>query len=174
MRLLATTAIVLVLGTAGALAADPPELIIDDEAIDMATKWDGVYIGAGVRGLVDVGFNNGLVDALLYVGANATFDGFLIGAEGYFGPEFTGGGFASWVSGGEVRAGGLVTDDILIYGALGVETLDFGDFWYGTAGAGVEVGLSESVSLDLEYQFVFGLDNAFLGHAVSASLLWHL
>ncbi len=172
MRLLATTAIVLVLGSTGALAADAPDLIIDDEAIDMATDWDGVYIGVGVNIEQDLNGPDLFLGGTGILGANVTMDSFLLGGEVYVGGQFEiSGGDPFGMLGGEIRAGVLVTEEVLLYGALGAEIITGGDT-FGTASAGIEVMVSDNMSLDFEGSYVQGLNNGYQGVRGTASLNW--
>ena len=171
MRLLATTAIVLVLGTAAALAADPPDLIIDDEAIDIATDWDGVYIGVGVNIEQDLNNPDLFLGGVGILGANVTMDAFLLGAEVYAGGQWEVGNGGFGMFGGEVRAGVIATEQVLLYGSLGAEIISGGNtFW--TAGGGIEVMVVDNVSLDFEGLYVQGINNGYQGVRGQASLNW--
>jgi opacity protein-like surface antigen len=175
MRLLATTAIVLVLGTAGAIAADAPELIIDEPAIEMATDWTGVYIGAGVQYTAFYGpvfVNEGSANVVL--GFNAQADMVLFGAEAFLGGFANDFPDAGWWVGAEGRAGVLVTPEVLFYGALGVVHREsFGPGrTYATLGGGIEFMVADNVTIDLEYKHYFPIVSAYNGDQIGISINW--
>lgn len=172
MRLLATTAIVLVLGATGAIAADAPSLPpVYEDPIGFASDWDGAYIGVGTMFETSTTVVENIYGGFVNVGANATFDSLLIGVEGYL---------AGWWSdatgpGGGVGAEGrigFVADQALIYASGGLE-LTMGGNLYATPGAGVEFMIWDNTSLDLQYRYFWGINNAWNAHSVRASLNWH-
>ena len=173
MRLLTTTAIVLVLGTAGALAADAPDLIIDEPAIEMATDWTGAYVGVGVSGLLQSNGPQQIIGIDGYLGFNVQADMFLFGAEAYLSGRFSNIVPQYFAIGAEGRVGVLATDAVLLYGALGLEHSFASGNQYLTAGGGVEFLLAESLSLDLEYKHYFPITGTWVGDGVFASLNWH-
>jgi opacity protein-like surface antigen len=176
MRLLATTALVLVLGTACALAADAPEIFIDDEAMAIATDWDGIYIGVGGNFEIDHNNPDRYIGGVGIIGVNVTMDAFLFGGEVFAGgqtqlplPHFNRFGLL----GGEVRGGYLVTEQVLLYGALGAEVISTGERFV-TAGGGVEFKLTGDLSLDLEYDFIHEVGGVgYQGSRFGASVNWH-
>jgi opacity protein-like surface antigen len=173
MRLLATTAIVLALGATGAIAADAPDLIIDDEPIAVSSDWDGIYIGVGGHWEMDINNPFQYVGGVGIVGANVTMDSFLLGAEAYVGGQTLVGAFAPfWIAGGEVRAGFLASEQFLLYAALGGEIIQGGaTFW--TAGGGLEFMVADNMSVDLEGDYVQGISSGYQAVRFGASLNWH-
>jgi opacity protein-like surface antigen len=171
MRLLATTAIVLALGATGAIAADAPDLIVDDEAIEMAGDWTGAYVGVGVQGVRYLPGPQYEVDGLVHFGFNFQADMFLFGAEAYLGGWLSDIGLSGWIAGGEARVGVLATPEVLVYGALGGHVYDLGaQYW--DAGGGVEFMVSENMTVDLEYKHSFPVNTAFNADSVSLSVNW--
>jgi outer membrane immunogenic protein len=119
--------------------------------------WSGFY--AGVFGGVQDSELDGLqYGAGLNAGVNAAFDFYLLGAEvavqGLTGET----GEASY---GQLlgRAGLIVTDDVMVYAAGGYG-LDLGDTDEGDylLGGGVEMAVTESVSLRAQYLHGFPTD----------------
>jgi opacity protein-like surface antigen len=157
--------------TSGAMAADL--ILIEEAAIESATSnWDGLYAGAGVTFQSSTTSTETIFGVQGLVGANATFDSFLLGAEGYLTYMWSSSGSSFWGVGGTVRGGVLATEDVLIYAALGGEVVEGGNT-YATVGGGVEFMATENVSLDLEYKYYIGLNNGWEGHHVGISANWH-
>jgi hypothetical protein len=141
-----------------AVAADPFSPIDYDDDLLLPTsafEWDGLYAG----GLVGIWSGN---STYVYggglLGANFTFDSFLLGVEGR----------AVLYSDGDVGgdlAGrfGVLLDQVLLFGDLGVGVRDGSGHFF--AGAGAEVALLENVSLAGQAEFVTGSGfNAVRGH----------
>lgn len=164
------------LGSA-AVAADAP-MMVDEQAIAMATSnWDGFYLGGGGYVLASSSVpGENYAGVRVTAGANITKEGWLFGGEVYGGVErrFAPAASAPYgVIGGEVRAGALVTDTVLLYGAIGAEAIPEFAQYYLTAGGGIEVMVVDQVSLDLEYKYVVRTDGGFTGHQVGVSANWH-
>lgn len=156
----------------GAMAADLP-VMVDEPAIAAATNWDGVYVGVGVAFISSTTIVESIGAVQGTIGANATFDSFLLGAEAYLSGNLSSlGGAPYFALGGEVRGGVLASDTALLYGALGAE-YDQGGNTYATVGGGVEFMAFSNVSLDAEYKYYIGLNNAWQGHSFSISANWH-
>ncbi len=157
--------------TSGAMAADL--ILIEEAAIESATSnWDGFYAGAGVTFQSSTTTTETIFSVQGLVGANATFDSFLLGAEGYLTYSWSSTGSDFWAAGGTVRGGVLATDDLLIYAALGGEVTEGGST-FATVGGGAEFMVTEDLSLDLEYKYYIGLNNSWEGHHVGVSANWH-
>lgn len=128
--------------------------IIDDVGFD----WSGFYVGVyGVGQISAIGGNQyGLGLAL---GANAQLDMFVLGAE-VSAHGLTEGNLPTTTSYGQViaKAGVLVTDDILLYAAGGYG-IDLGppDESHALFGGGVEMAVSDNVSLNAQYLHGFPL-----------------
>ena len=170
MRLLATTAIVLVLASTGAYAAD---LIVDEEPVALSSGWDGIYIGVGGHWEFDINNPVQYIGGAGIIGANVTMDTFLLGAEAYVGGQSAVGAWAPfWIAGGEVRAGFLASEEFLIYASVGGEIIQGGaTFW--TAGGGLEFMVADNMSVDLEGDFVAGTAGGYQAVRLGASLNWH-
>ena len=155
----------------GAQAADA--IMIDDTAIQLATSnWDGPYIGAGIIFESSTTIAETIIGGQAVVGVNQTMDSFLIGGEAYvMGYNSSISGFGASV-GAEVRAGFLPSEAVLLYGALGVE-LTNASTTYGTVGGGVEFWAADNLSIDVEYKYYIGLNNAWRGHHIGISANWH-
>lgn len=159
------------------LAADAP-MYVDDGAISMATNtdsvFDGPYAGIGVSLLTSTTITENIWAIDGYLGANATFDSFLLGAEVFASFRYSDIFGGSWygAAGVDGRAGYVIDDMAVIYGSMGLEMTSGGNA-YATPGAGIEFAVSEDVSLDLQYKYYWGLNNGWRGHGVSASVLWH-
>ena len=161
----------LIVASGSAMAAD---LAIDDQAMAMASQWDGAYAGLGgiVYSSTTIAETGAGIAGIL--GVNKTVnDKFLLGGEVYAGGTVSSlGGPAYYVLGAEGRGGYLVSDNTLLYGAAGVE-LEGGGNAFGTRGGGVEFAATEQLSIDIEYKYFIGLNNSWGGHQVGASLNWH-
>jgi outer membrane immunogenic protein len=158
--------------TSGAMAADLV-VAVDETAIEQATSaWDGLYVGAGVTFQSSTTTTETIFSVQGLVGANATFDSFLLGAEGYLTYSWSDSGSNFWAAGGTVRGGLLATDDLLIYAALGGEITEGGQT-FATVGGGAEFMVTDDLSLDLEYKYYIGLNNGWEGHHVGLSANWH-
>jgi opacity protein-like surface antigen len=157
--------------SAAVKAADP---IVDTTAIAMATSgWDGPYAGIGVIfETAAAGPAETVLGLQGVLGANATMDSFLVGGEVYIMPFWSSINGLGASIGAEARAGFLASEAVLLYGALGGE-IDNGGNTFGTVGGGVEFMVSDGMSLDLEYKYYIGLNNAGRYHHVGASANWH-
>jgi len=121
--------------------------------------WDGFY--AGLYGAAASSPANGTQYGVgLNLGFNRAFDFVLVGGEVTFhatGNDLVASSYLQAVG----RGGVLVTDNVLLFGAAGLGT----DPGPGTdnhvlAGAGLEVGLTDSVSLRGQYLHGFPVTNA--------------
>jgi len=141
----------------------------------MTSDWTGGYIGAGIEADHDQGSGNnfGEIDAIL--GANFQSGMFLAGVQGWVGYDrnLTSGGGDQWTAGIEGRAGFVVGDTALLYGALGYEYYAGSGNTYYMPGVGVEFMLSDSASVNLEYVHYMGANNSNVADGVRAQLLWH-
>jgi outer membrane immunogenic protein len=165
MRLLVIAGLALALSAAGALAADPPELIIEDSG---AHDWAGLYVGAyGLGGFGVVTDDYDLVTPFTFeimglgagaqVGANAQMGNLVVGLRGEAAGivVITGTGLCD---GGTVPAcGGSGTDPTVTVDSLASVNAVLGlamDSWllYGTAG----IGVAHAVASDT---FQGGTDN---------------
>lgn len=163
VKLTGIAALALSLAATPALAQDPIVLPTTAESglplHDSASfDWDGFY--AGVFGAATSSPANGPQYGVgLNLGFNRTFDFVLIGGEVAFhaaGNDLVASSYLQAVG----RGGVLVTDSVLLYGAAGIGT----DPGAGTdnhvlAGAGLEVGLTDSVSLRGQYLHGFPVTN---------------
>jgi opacity protein-like surface antigen len=169
---LASVAAALAMGTS-VVAAD---LVMEEVAVDevMTENWTGFYVGGQILGL---GFQGPLpsngVHLGVVVGANVQLEQFVLGAEGRvaYAIDFT---FPDgFVAGGSVRAGYLVSPDVLLYGSAGYDRFSAGAL-YSNLGLGVEFNVSESLSVDLEAKRWWQVAGPYTANTVSASLNWHL
>lgn len=168
-RTLGALAVATALSTTMAHAADLP-----DAAMAYASPtfdWDGFYAGVGLAGSAyNTGVTIGQVEGV--AGVNFTSGQLLFGAEIYAGWAVNNGGAGSGLVGGEVRAGYLVDPAVLLYISGGGQFFTNGAVGLGTVGAGVEFAVTDDVTLDFEYKFLW--NNAALnGHQIGASVLWH-
>ena len=128
----------------------PRHLPLYDSA---AFDWNGFY--AGIYGVVggEVGANPG-IGAGVNAGVNAQFDFYLVGAEvavaGIDG-DLGQAGYAQMLG----RAGLVVADDVLLYGAGGYG-IDLGTAQDSLLlGGGIEVGVTDNVSMRAQYLQAF-------------------
>lgn len=149
--------------TAPALAADPILLPMTGDAAlpvhDDAFDWNGFY--AGVYGVATASPANDLQGGGgLNLGFNRSFDFVLVGGEVAF--QAAGNDLVATSSFQAVGRGGvLVTDNVLVFGAAGIGTeVGTGGDDHVLAGAGLEVGITDSVSLRGQYLHGFPVTNA--------------
>lgn len=160
---------------AGASSVAAADLIVDVPTIEAATsQWDGAYVGIG--GVVESAVTlapDTVLGVFGNVGYNVTMDSFLLGAEVYllgWNSSATGPGLSV---GGEVRAGYIVSDPVLLYGSLGLEVTNGGNV-YALPGAGLEFMVTDNLSFDLEYKWYQPVSGTtWSGHSVWGSLNWH-
>lgn len=148
----------------GALAADlitvptstsPIEMPIYDDA---GFDWSGFY--AGVYGGAQNGTTSGTQYGLgVQAGVNAQFDFYLLGAE--VAVHGLTGGTTAETSYGQIlgRAGLVVSDDVLVYAAGGYG-IDLGppDEQDLLLGGGVELAVTDSISVEAQYLHGFPLN----------------
>lgn len=165
------------LATATALsatAAQAADLYKPDPVMAMASpsfNWDGFYAGIGGAGsFYNTGVTIGQVE--VEAGVNFTSGDFLFGAEALVGWAINNAGTNSAVIGAEGRLGYLVTPEVLLYLSGGGVHYFNGSTTFGTLGAGVEFAVTDDVSLDLEYKYLWN-SAALNGHEIGASVLWH-
>ncbi len=129
--------------------------IIDDVGFD----WNGFYAGLyGVGQFSPVGGTQ--MGLGISLGASAQFDMFVLGAEvAYHG--LNEGNLPTTTSYGQVlvKAGVLVTDDVLLYAAGGYG-IDLGppDESHALLGAGIEFAVSDNISLGAQYLHGFPIE----------------
>jgi outer membrane immunogenic protein len=165
VRLAGPTAALLFATIAGpAFAVDPIALPVTTDATLAVTDsrgfdWNGFY--AGVYGTV---IESAAADVQYGLGVNAgfshAFDFVLVGGEVAFHPlgnETVGTAYLQAVG----RGGVLVTDNVLLFGATGFGG-DVGgaDDNHLLAGGGIELGVTENVSLRGQYLHGFPVTNA--------------
>jgi outer membrane immunogenic protein len=161
-KTLAFTTLATALSAGTALAADmitvptstPVEMPVYEES---GFDWNGFY--AGVYGAAQNGATSGTQYGLgIQAGVNAQFDFYLLGAEvavhGITGDvgETTYGQILG-------RAGLVVTDDVVVYGAGGYG-IDLGapDESDALLGGGVELAVTDSISVEAQYLHGFPLN----------------
>lgn len=169
------------LASAAATAAEPISygvstgaemLPVHDVAL---VDWDGFYAGiyAGGRTTVSEATNAADTDLGigLALGAIQTFDFFLAGAEVAVRTDFDGAGIEGQVLG---RGGILVTEDLLAYGAVGYGAeLGAPGTDHLLLGGGVEVAVTEGLSLRGQYLYGQGLSDTGSQHQVTFGANFH-
>jgi len=162
--------------TSAAFATDlytevTPAPVMDQGGFD----WEGFYLGVGIEYATFDGGAFSEFHVSKHVGYN--FDlgsGIILGVEGYASVWTTiGSGEWDWNAGIEKRLGVLVSPDVLLYGAIGVMHYETGNN-YATFGGGAEFVVADPVTLDVEYAYENGLNNANTGHRIGVSLNWHM
>jgi outer membrane immunogenic protein len=153
LRILVAT-IALLAAPAAALATDPITVPIDStgRSIPLAegsTDWSGFY--AGVYGVAQQSEqNDGQVGVGVSAGVNAQVDFVLVGAEVNL--QGLTGDTVDTAYGQVVGRGGLVlNDDVLLYAAAGYGWDLAGGERDVLAGAGVELSVSDDLSLNAQY-----------------------
>lgn len=163
---------------APAMAADAP-LIVDEQAIEMASPgdWTGFYAGVGATGIAfnDSNETIGSLDGI--VGFNwQAHDSFVVGAEAWLSGWRSNLDFSGISGGSEIRAGFLVTPALLAYASLGgMHFFQDGGATYAQLGLGAEYAVSDDISIDLEFKHWQEVSGAgvYRANSVSASVLWH-
>lgn len=148
------------MGFAGAAVAADPIVMIDDPVIDNFSPfpWDGVYAGVFGTAQVAVAPAAPAVYGLgVNLGVNVLVDPLLIGVEGDIAWLWNGGA-NSWQGQVHGRLGALVTDEVLIYGLAGLGANSVTST-YVPVGAGIEVALTDNLSVKAQYEYHWDLDN---------------
>jgi outer membrane immunogenic protein len=161
---------------AAARAADPLAVALSTNSslpvTDTEFDWNGFY--AGVYGVTQASPAGGLQFGLgLDLGVNARFEFVLVGAEVAVHGLGGGAGSSVYVQ-GLARAGVAATDDIIVYaaGGLGADVGPIG----GTdalVGGGVELALTDAVSLRGQYLHGFAISGANPKNQVSVGANFH-
>lgn len=180
MRLFKTLALATLVGTmaaGSALAADPIVVptstpVVMPVAEPAAFDWNGFY--AGVYGGGQFGASGGNQFGLgVAAGVNARFEFYLLGAEVAV-HGLTGGiGDTSY---GQIlgRAGLVVTDDVVVYAAGGYG-IDLGapDEDDVLIGGGVELALTDNVSVEAQYLHGFPLTGGNAKNQITVGANYH-
>lgn len=164
--------------TAPAMAADAP-LIVDEQAINMASpgEWTGFYAGLGATGIafVEPDGSIGALDGIVGFNWQAN-DSVVVGAEAWLSGWRSDMGETGVSGGTEIRAGFLMTPQLLAYASLGgMHFFKEDGATYAQIGLGAEFMVAEDMSIDLElkhWQEVSGLGE-YSANSLSASVLWH-
>ena len=152
---------------AAASAADLPVMVVEPAAPPPAPvfSWAGPYVGAFG------GFTFGLVgDAGLQAGFNFVNGGFVAGVEARAGVGFAGPVFFTTVGG---RAGFLVGERALLYGAAAVGYLPVIPAFFYTAGGGTEVAVGTNLSLFAEARALSAFGGGCCLLTIQAGFNWH-
>ena len=140
-------------------------------------EWTGFYAGFGATGIafVEPEASMAALDAIAGFNSQAS-DSIVVGAEAWL---------SGWRSniddtglsvGAEIRAGFLVTPQLLAYASLGaMHFLKEDGATYAQFGLGAEYMVTEDISVDLEYKHWQEVSGAgvYSANALSASVLWH-
>lgn len=163
-RKLALAALATAIPTGTAFAADiitvptstPAEMPVYEDA---GFDWNGFY--AGVYGVAQNGTTSGTQYGLgVQAGVNAQFDFYLLGAE--VAVHGLTGGTVGETSYGQIlgKAGLVVSDDVMVYAAGGYG-IDLGppDEQDLLLGGGVEVAVTDSITVEAQYLHGFPLND---------------
>lgn len=139
-----------------ALAADlngPSALNAPETFVSQNVNFDGPYAGIGVI----YSNTNETVSPVISLGYDVRNDFLIVGAEvfGTIDDEFT-----TPTVGVDVKAGVVVTDNLVIYGIAGVQTdISDGDFVNkkNSFGVGADFAVTETISITGSYKQVFDL-----------------
>lgn len=152
------------------LIVDVPEpgVVVDDSGFD----WDGAF--AGVYGAALFGSpitaSWGLGG---FIGANMTHEQFLLGGIVSAGGFTQGSMDGEWIVQGIGRVGVLATDNIALYGLAGVGYETYNDGLYLPVGAGAEVGFADDLSVRLQYQADYVVDQNIWVSSISTGIAFH-
>lgn len=178
MKLLRGLAIAALIAAApaAARAADPLAVALSTEhalpVTDTAFDWNGFY--AGVYGVAQTSLAGGMQLGLgVDLGVNARFEFVLVGAEVAIQGLGGGAGASAYVQ-GLGRAGVVATEDLILYAAGGVGT-DIGPVGGTDAllGGGVELALTDAVSLRGQYLHGFAITGGNPKNQVSVGANFH-
>ncbi|WP_029040060.1 outer membrane protein [Cucumibacter marinus] len=135
--------------------------------------WEGFYagVGFGSTGLTSGGPADQEYQFQGIAGFNFLASSVVLGAEVYaeYVTDFTD---STTAVGAEARAGYLVTDDMLVYAALGLHRYQPGGV-YATGSIGAEFVVGDSSTIDVKYSYLDHTNGPFWGHKLSASWNWH-
>ena len=137
----------------------------------MTSDWTGGYIGVSGTYLSVEGVTEQIAEANAVLGADFETGMFLVGGRaeiGYSHDLTLGNNF--WTVTLQGRAGAVVGDNALIYGAVGAEDY-IGGVVHPMVGLGVEFKTSDNLAVDLEYRH-FWTSGGPAADAITGSLLW--
>lgn len=164
-----------VLGAAPALSAD---LLSDDMmgdgvvADDSGFDWDGFFATVYTAYVFSDSFSSS-TGVGFSVGGNMTDGNFLYGGTATVGALFGGQADGEYNAQGVVRAGYLISDNVLLYGLAGLGWETENDAWYIPTGVGAEFGFADNLSLRLQYQANYITAQDVWSGSVSAGLSWY-
>lgn len=169
-------AVLIAAAPAAVSAADPLAVSLSSDnslpVTDTEVDWNGFY--AGVYGVTQFSPAGGAQFGLgVDLGVNARFEFVLIGAEVAVQGLGGGAGSGAYVQ-GLARAGVVATDDVILYGAGGLG-VDLGPVGGTDAllGGGVELALTDAVSLRGQYLHGFAITGANPKNQVSVGANFH-
>lgn len=179
MKRLISVVCIALCGVVPAAAADAP-LIVDEQAMEMASpgEWTGFYAGLGATGIAFVEppeASMWAIDGIVGFNWQAN-DVIVVGAEAWLSGWRADDGETGVSGGTEIRAGFLVTPQLLAYASLGgMHFFKDDGATYAQFGIGAEYMVTEDISVDLEYKHWQEVSGAgiYSANALSASVLWH-
>src|SRR5205085_2438797 len=136
-----------------AMAADLLEEPIADGVVtdDSGFDWDGFFATIYSAYVFSDSFSSS-TGVGFSVGGNMTDGSFLYGGTATFGALFGGEADGEYNAQGVVRAGYLVSDNVLLYGLAGLGWETYNDAIYIPTGVGAEIAFADNLSLRLQYQ----------------------
>jgi len=156
--------------TAGASAADPVTNYAVEATPTYAAPsfdWNRYYLGLNTS-YINAGTNYWGIGGV--AGINIQDGDIVYGGELEASARITGGTWSGALSEATVRAGYLVSDDVLLYGIGG------GGFNAGTGvgllGAGIEFAVTQDVTIGTEYNYLFNSGGS-VGHEVDGKVRWY-
>lgn len=182
MKLFSTLAVALVTSTALVTGASATDLLLpeyDEMSAPAGFDWERFYLGVGVSGRsFDDGFNPATDFTIgVLAGTNIVTNDLLVGFEAFLEMYSTSGSVTGWDAGAKARVGTFVSEDAVIYGTAGAFVFD-GGISYALVGGGVEFVVSESSTIELEYNYHHEIDpgifDPFTGHRIAASWNWYV
>ncbi|MGJ8528221.1 hypothetical protein [Maritalea sp.] len=172
MNILKTISIAALAGaamTAGAQAADPVTNYVSEAPV-YATPgfdWNRYYIGLNSSYIVS-GTNYWGIGGV--AGINIQDGSMVYGGELEASARIIGGNISGGIYEATVRAGVLVSDDVLLYATGGGGS--YNGVGVGLVGAGMEFAVAQDVTIGAEYNYLFD-NGGTVAHEVDGKIRWY-
>lgn len=138
---------------------------------DASFDWDGFYVGLGMN----IGDWSGITADMprLEAGYNHTLgENFVVSLEASVAQGWLSAGWSAFEGELDVRAG-VAFDRVLLYVSGGVGYYCMRPSLFAKGGGGIEIAVTDNISLDLEYQYWESTALKEVGQHVGLTTAWH-